>query len=330
MAVPVLFLGNSYTEVNALDQVVAALLREGAAEYAEAEATRLSAGGLRFTDHVDRATTDARWEDALLTGDTAWRWALLQEQSQIPGFYGEDPVWEESATAAAQLDAWLGAKGAQTWLLLTWGRRDGDSTNPGLYPDFPTMQDELTEGTLAYQARLSTAERPVWVAPAGLAFARLYEEALARGEDPRDGLFGSLYASDGSHPSHAGTYLAACVVYTAVTGQSPVGLSAPAEVPAGDVLALQEAAAATVLEGELGYPWSGGEDTGGDTGTGDSGGDSGGGDSSGDSGGEDTEDTEDPTEGTRCSATSGSTGLMALLISWILTQRRSYNRTVLL
>jgi hypothetical protein len=34
-----------------------------------------------------------------------------------------------------------------------------------------------------------------------------------------------LYSQDGSHPSAAGTYLAACVFYATLTGKSPEGLS---------------------------------------------------------------------------------------------------------
>jgi len=35
-----------------------------------------------------------------------------------------------------------------------------------------------------------------------------------------------LFDKDGSHPSPAGTYLTACVVYTVLSGKSPIGLPA--------------------------------------------------------------------------------------------------------
>jgi hypothetical protein len=53
------------------------------------------------------------------------------------------------------------------------------------------------------------------VIPAGLAFAR------AIGKLPEL----NLYAPDKRHPSLAGTYLASCVVFGALTGRSPVGNS---------------------------------------------------------------------------------------------------------
>ena len=53
------------------------------------------------------------------------------------------------------------------------------------------------------------------VIPAGLAFAR----ALHKQPEL------NLYADDRRHPSLAGTYLASCVVFAALTGRSPVGNS---------------------------------------------------------------------------------------------------------
>ena len=39
-----------------------------------------------------------------------------------------------------------------------------------------------------------------------------------------------LYASDGIHPSSEGVYLTACVFYSAITGKSPLGLSAKTSI----------------------------------------------------------------------------------------------------
>ncbi len=49
--------------------------------------------------------------------------------------------------------------------------------------------------------------------PAGLAFAR----ALTKQPEL------NLYAADKRHPSLAGTYLATCTTFAALTGRSPVG-----------------------------------------------------------------------------------------------------------
>jgi hypothetical protein len=57
-----------------------------------------------------------------------------------------------------------------------------------------------------------------------------------------------LFAGDGSHPAEHGSYLAACVFYAALTGNSPEGLSFwPAAVSAADAAALQKVAKQAAL-----------------------------------------------------------------------------------
>lgn len=65
-----------------------------------------------------------------------------------------------------------------------------------------------TRGVLGRGSRAHAA-----VAPVGLA----WEHALTR----RPQL--DLWAGDGTHPSRAGSYLAACVFYSVLTRRSPVG-----------------------------------------------------------------------------------------------------------
>jgi hypothetical protein len=245
----ILFIGNSYTFVNDLDAVT-----ESAFEAAgtDVDTTRLATAGYRFADHVVQTQVPgSAWEEALITGSTDWSYVILQEQSQIPGFPHDNPEWALSLSSAKTLDGLVRDNHADTLLLVTWGRRDGDPGNPEMYPDYPTMQAALVEGYRAYAAELSTDERPVFVAPVGLAWQRIYDASA----DPlaHDSLFWRLYADDGSHPSPAGTYLAACVLYATLTGDSPEGL--PSDLP--DAPALQEAAARAVLDDPSGqvYPW---------------------------------------------------------------------------
>jgi hypothetical protein len=78
------------------------------------------------------------------------------------------------------------------------------------YADKPEMTAQLAE---AYT--VAGNENNALVIPAGLAFAR------AVGKQPEL----NLYAPDKRHPSLAGTYLAACTAFAALTGRSPVGNS---------------------------------------------------------------------------------------------------------
>ncbi|WP_375413649.1 hypothetical protein [uncultured Bradyrhizobium sp.] len=76
------------------------------------------------------------------------------------------------------------------------------------YADKPEMTAQLAEAyTIAGNANEAL------VIPAGLAFAR----AISKQPEL------NLYAPDKRHPSLAGTYLASCVVFSALTGRSPVG-----------------------------------------------------------------------------------------------------------
>jgi len=58
----------------------------------------------------------------------------------------------------------------------------------------------------------------------------------------------NLYAADKRHPSLAGTYLAACTVFAALTGRSPVGNSYLAGIDAPTAQFLQTMAWQTVRD----------------------------------------------------------------------------------
>jgi hypothetical protein len=123
-----------------------------------------------------------------------WDYVVLQEQSQRPVI--EQPQFLEFAK---DFDAEIRKSGAQTVLLMTWER-----------PDSVVQGVTTTNLQIAYN--LIGAKLGAKVAPAGLAFA----QALRQRPDL------SLYSQDG-HPTMYGTYLAACVLYATIFGQSPVG-----------------------------------------------------------------------------------------------------------
>lgn len=116
--------------------------------------------------------------------------------------------------------ALLKAQGIRPVLFMSWA-----------YKDKPEMTQPLADAYTA-AARANGAA----VIPAGLAFAR----AIAMKPDIE------LYVPDKRHPSLAGTYLAACTSYAALTGKSPVGLAYTAGLPADTVRVLQTAAWETV------------------------------------------------------------------------------------
>ncbi|NOQ54630.1 MAG: PKD domain-containing protein [Thermoplasmata archaeon] len=254
ISLDVLLLGNSYTFANNLDGLVERVIGQ-TLPYLSTE--RLTAGGLTLGDHADSAEApDSLWNNTINQG-RPWNALVLQDQSQIPGFPTTSSYWRRSLAGARVLNGMAEDIGADTVFLMTWGRRDGDSTNPTLYPNFTVMQDRLEAGYGYYAENLSTQDRPAWIAPVGLAFKHIHDAIVAGGGDPTTPgtLFYDLYSSDGSHPALPGSYLAACVLYATLMGETPVGLRDSVSISASRKLALQEAAAATVFNKTPGYEY---------------------------------------------------------------------------
>ena len=256
-AMDVMFVGNSYVLSNDLPTALATVF-----ESAEQSATtgRLAAGGLRLPEHLARASDPTSpWYEKLVTEGDEREWVVLQDQGQIPGFPQTQVDWTRSRDAAVGLNALVTEAGAETMFFITWGRRDGDGTNPARFSSFSVMQALLTEGYLAYGAAAQTDTRPVWYAPVGQAWAKIHDDIVDTGAAPtaRDTLFYRLYSDDGSHPSVLGTQLTAYVFFAAVTGQSPVGLPTPRGITDEDAAALQAAAGAVVFDDTdaFSFPW---------------------------------------------------------------------------
>jgi hypothetical protein len=108
-------------------------------------------------------------------------------------------------------------------LYLTWAREKVPETQKALTDCYTSIGREL--GAI--------------VIPAGVAWERL----LRTPGHP------ALHDKDGSHPTLAGSYLAACVFFAVLFGENPVGLPADLKgVTAAEVALLQKAAQETVQE----------------------------------------------------------------------------------
>jgi hypothetical protein len=145
--------------------------------------------------------------------------AVMMDCSQCPIHPKLKPVFTEYSKKDSDI---VRAHGARPVFFMSWA-----------YADKPEMIAQLAEAyTIAGNANNAL------VIPAGLAFAR----AISRQPEL------NLYVADKRHPSLAGTYLASCVVFAALTGRSPVGNSYLAGIDAPTAKFLQEVAWETVQE----------------------------------------------------------------------------------
>ncbi len=183
----VFFIGNSYTYVNALPRLTQ-LLAASAPEARAMAVAMVAPGGATLERHWTNGTARRMIEQG------GWTHVVLQEQSLRPL---QDR--ENLFTYARLFDTAIKQAGAATVLYLTWARKNRPETQEALTRAFVDLAEELD----------------AVVAPVGEAWRQ------ALGEQPDL----PLYFRDGSHPSPTGTYLAACVFYAALYGQSPEGLS---------------------------------------------------------------------------------------------------------
>ncbi len=251
----VLMYGNSYTSSNNLGSLLDSIVD---ADGYDGTVTPLTGGGMRLPQHWQNMDASGhQWNTTLRSG--SWDYVVLQDQSQVPSFPTTESMWLQSRNASVNLSTEIEAEGGETVLFMTWGYRDGDSMN-SFNNNYSTMQQRLLEGYTRYAENISAAGNTVWVAPVGLAFKTIHDAVVADGDDPTasGNLFYDLYATDGSHPSLAGSYLAACVMHASLTGDACVGSTDAVSLNANTKLALQQAADDTVFNQTSGmsyYPW---------------------------------------------------------------------------
>ena len=224
----VLFLGNSYTGVNSLPQLVADIALSLGDTLIFDENTP---GGYTLQGH----STNTVSQNKIALG--GWDYVVLQEQSQLPAF----PYSQFSTTSlpgSILLCQQIRAADSCTKPLfyMTWGRKNGDQANCPNYPPLCTysgMQGQLRERYLI-MGDTNNAE----VAPVGAVWRKI------RANNSNI----ELYQSDESHPSLEGSYLAACTFYASIFHKSPVGAAPAPTMFVMDAQAIQNQAALTVFD----------------------------------------------------------------------------------
>jgi hypothetical protein len=189
--ISLLFLGNSHTSSNALTKMVADMVRAG---NPGTTVTAVEAPGFGFLDErVNDAPTLA------LLRRQSWSFVILQAQK-----YSSSGQFTYSTQEAKEL--------------IRISRQQG--AVPVMFPEWPRRNVDETQRIYDLHVSIAQAE-PACVAPVGQA----WDLALAR--DPSL----PLHASDGNHSEPAGAFLAALVLYSTITGQSPLDVPALPQYP---------------------------------------------------------------------------------------------------
>lgn len=214
-----LFLGNSYVTANNLPL----LIKNVASSVGDTLIYNdNSPGGYTFNNHLnDQVSLD-------LMADTQWDYVVIQQQSVMGAAVCNEPSiiapnsFEPSNNQSVQdLKTQIDQEGAIPMLYMTWGRKNGE---PSLCAQFPKAGYYCTyQGmdSLLQQNYMQMGGPNMW-----------YNEQLplaavgavwryVRTNHPEI----ELYDSDGSHPSMAGSYLAACTFYNMLFRKSPLNIT---------------------------------------------------------------------------------------------------------
>ncbi|WP_190277374.1 PKD domain-containing protein [Taibaiella lutea] len=195
----VLFIGNSYTDVNNLPEIVKQIAASMNDTLVYSKSTP---GGYTFNQHSTNAATLG------LIAQGGWDYVVLQEQSQYPSFpIGQ--VQDEVFPFAKKLDSLvhIASPCAKTVFYMTWGRKNGDPDNCPGWPPVCTYEgmDSLLQLRYTMMAQMNNA----WLSPVAKVWRHLREMTTSI----------ELYQADNSHPSEAGSYAAALSFYAVLFGK---------------------------------------------------------------------------------------------------------------
>ncbi|MBI3466384.1 MAG: hypothetical protein HY000_25510 [Planctomycetes bacterium] len=192
----ILFIGNSFTARNDLPGLIAQL---AAARSKRISHRLISAGGASLRMHWNKG------EAAKAIQDGHYDCVVLQEQSTLPlknakRMHENVRLFDEAIKTA----------GAKTVLYLSWARRHAPESQAAITAAYTTIGQELG----------------ATVVPVGItwqAFLREHDLPLPVPRE-RGGVRVVLHAPDDSHPTLAGSYLAACTFFAVLFRESPVGI----------------------------------------------------------------------------------------------------------
>ena len=226
----VYFIGNSYTHTNNMPQMIASIAASMGDTLVYEEHTP---GGWTLDDHWNPPTDPC--VNKIKTGN--WDYVVLQEQSQLPAFGVLNPS-HPTYIYAGQFTKLIRDSAICTtpMFFMTWGYKNGDPNN---CPSLPYMCTYFSMDSVLRMRYLELTDSfNAVVSPAGA--VRRYIRQHHPGIE--------LYVPDGSHPSMAGTYAAACCFYAAMFQKDPTPVSFNSSLSSADAMNIKAAAKTVVYD----------------------------------------------------------------------------------
>ena len=217
----ILFIGNSYTDLYfSIPQLFSELSKSGG----HAVEIDVSApGGWTLAQHSESQNT----EDIIRSKN--WDYVVLQENGRIAS--NQNTCIDEILPVVKLIDKKIPAEETKLIFFMQWACRDGTSA-------CGTRDFDETQAELQFCYENLANEMQSLLAPVGVA----WEKAVSQYPEL------DVWHGDGIHASNLGAYLGACVFYSLLYQESPVGIPYTENLSAYEARSLQAIAAETVLE----------------------------------------------------------------------------------
>ena len=217
----VLFIGNSMTYFH--DMPTAIFEKMVKAAGIDVTVRSVTAGGRFLWEHLALDDEPARAAKAALAADQAGAYDFVVLQEGMPDLYTKTESFYEAVRTLAGMVRDLGAKP------VLYARMGNQKGNPEL--DDPKCTYENVYETIVKAHETISRELDIPVAWAVKAAHDLNEMELSF----------DLYAQDKSHPSYAGSYIAALCVFTVLFGVDPAAVTYNGELAPEQASACREA-----------------------------------------------------------------------------------------
>ena len=220
----ILFVGNSHVFYNNLSMMFLNIVNS---QGYKSSVKELSSGYYSLKQYAETDDQGGALLDKTLSREN-WDFVILQENTSMALANAAE---KEMFPPSRILDEKIKAAGGQSVFLMTWAPKNGMKIG------LSQQKREAVQANLAGSYMTIADELDALLAPAGIGFMRCAQEYPDI----------ELWDTDKQHPSLAGSYLAACILYSVIYQESPENCPYISELDQDVASKLQSIAADLVL-----------------------------------------------------------------------------------